>query len=94
MSSCTCDAPVEFRATDEDSGEDFLYLRCRDCGGKAGRVDVDMDAFTEQITNPDELDATRPDVAESVVEHGMPTVSIHLNAGDSPFTFNADSNAD
>ena len=86
MSSCKCSNPVDYRATSENAGEDFLYLRCADCGGKAGRIPIDIEELIETITDPTELDATNTDVAEKVVEHGRPTVSIHLDH-DSPWMF-------
>lgn len=77
MSSCDCDRPREFRATAENAGEDYLYLRCAVCGGKVGRVAIDIDQFTDVITNPETLPTGdfKP----------VPSVSIHLDAGDSPF---------
>lgn len=93
MSYCDCDVPREFRATSENAGEAHLYLRCRRCGGKAGRIPIDMESFTEHITDPNDLDPTTPEVAKSTVEHGQPTVSIHLNANDSPFMFVEDEQA-
>ncbi len=93
MSYCSCEQPLEYRITSENTGDDFLYLRCNECHGKAGRVDIDIDAFTDHITNPEELDPHDPEVAKTVVEHGHPTVSLLLDATDSPFMF-TDDNSD
>lgn len=90
MSYCTCDNPREYRATSENAEKEFLYLRCNHCGGKVGRVDIDLEALAEHITDPNDLDPTRPDVAESIDEHETATVSIHLSANDSPFMFHRD----
>lgn len=79
MSSCKCERPREFRATAESAGEDYLSLRCADCGGKAGRVNIDIDRFTDVITNPGTL--PKGDFKP------IPSVSIRLDAGDSPFMF-------
>lgn len=72
MSYCECDAPTEFRATSENAGEEFLYLRCGNCGGKAGRVPVDMAEFQKYVTSPKDVEET---------------VTIRLDYGDSPFEF-------
>jgi len=90
MSGCTCENPTDFRATSENAGEEFLYLRCGHCGGKAGRVEISMDDLTSKVTDPNDLDAERKDVAEKVIEHETPTVSIHFNARDSPWMFETD----
>ena len=87
MSSCDCEAPTDFRATSENAGEGHLYLRCSNCGGKVGRVDINLRDLFEHVPAPEELDTQRVDVAEKIVEHKVPTVSIHFNAYDSPFTF-------
>lgn len=87
MTRCKCEAPHEFRLTSENAGENHLYLRCGNCGGRAGRVSLDMEEFAEHVTNPNELDPHTPEVAETIVEHDVPTVSLHLKAGDSPFRF-------
>jgi hypothetical protein len=58
MSGCTCDSPQRYRATGENVGKDELYLRCLHCGGKAGRITVDIDELTDTLTNPEDI----PDV--------------------------------
>lgn len=85
MSGCTCESPTDFRATSENVDRSILYLRCDHCGGKAGTIEVSLEDIEERVTDPSKLDAEDPEVAEKVVNRGMPTVSIHFEKGDSPF---------
>lgn len=79
MSSCNCENPTTFRATSENTGEALLYLRCADCGGKAGRVSIDQKDLRQNITDPS-------DVGKSV--------SIRLDPNDNPFMFLDEDSAD
>jgi len=54
MTSCTCDSPSQYRATSENAGSSFLYLRCSKCGNKAGRVSVDEKDMREHVTPPED----------------------------------------
>lgn len=71
MSKCSCDEPTELRATSENAGSSYLYLRCSRCGGKAGRVSIDERDLRENIPNPDEIKSP---------------VSIRFDPGDNIFT--------
>lgn len=81
MAGCRCDTPTAYRATSENVDEQYLYLRCESCGGKAGRVSIDIDDLTETVTNPNELEGTGEDGGETA------RVSIHFDASDSPWMF-------
>jgi len=87
MSGCSCDNPTDFRATSENAGDDYLYLRCGSCGGKAGRVSISLEELEGKVTNPEDLDTERPEVAEKIVDRGVPTVSIHFERNDHPLMF-------
>jgi len=71
MSECNCDGATEFRATSENAGSSYLYLRCSECGGKAGRVSVDERDLRENIPDPGEVKST---------------VHIKFEPGDNTFT--------
>jgi predicted GIY-YIG superfamily endonuclease len=75
MSDCHCDNPTTFRATAESGMSSYLYLRCGECGGKAGRLSVDEKDMREHITNPEE-------VGEEVSIRFEPHDSFFLNWGD------------
>lgn len=87
MAGCSCENPTDFRATSENAGEEVLYLRCGNCGGKAGRVSISLDDLEQKVTNPKDLDPERPEVAAKIVDRGVKTVSIHLEANDHPLMF-------
>jgi hypothetical protein len=82
MATCNCETPSEFRATSEFVEDGEIYLRCGNCGEKAGTVNVDMSELRDVVTNPEEIDNT------TVSQEGdsSPRVSIHFEAGDSPWT--------
>lgn len=55
MSRCACEKPTELRATSENAGSSILYLRCAECGRKAGRVSVDEQDLKENVPDPADL---------------------------------------
>lgn len=82
MTSCKCDDPHEYRATSENGDEDYLYLRCGHCGGKAGRVPIDIEALKETVTDPSDLPPTRE--SAKTIESGR-SVTIQFDSNDSPW---------
>lgn len=72
MSRCNCLNPTKIRATSENTGQNFLYLRCGHCGGKLGTVRIDINELTERVTDP------------AVVEE---PVTIRFDPHDSPWLF-------
>lgn len=84
IAMCQCDQTTVYRATSENGGEEYLYLRCADCGDKIGRVPIDLEALKETVTDPNTL----PSIEDGAYETShTPRVSIHFDASDSPWMF-------
>lgn len=74
MSRCKCEQSTHYRATSEETGGNYLYIRCSECGGKVG-IAHDKEELVELLTDPAKAD-------ERVTLAFDPHDSPWLHAGD------------